>query len=143
MVFADKSLTSNTAQNPIKYHKQAVVPWITDRANMEQNIKNHCLDDDDTGIFMKKGSIYDPISLTPIQNRSLVATNLSTNCPSSTLSAQMKRNASYGNLGNTTEARVLVLYTGGTIGMLRNDKNGEKEKYSNHVLEIQLLQQHT
>lgn len=38
---------------------------------------------------------------------------------------QMKRNVSYGNLGTQTEARVLVLYTGGTIGMLRNEKNGE------------------
>lgn len=38
---------------------------------------------------------------------------------------QMKRNVSYGNMENTTEARVLVLYTGGTIGMIRNNKNGE------------------
>lgn len=28
---------------------------------------------------------------------------------------------------NTSEARVLVLYTGGTIGMMRNSKNGEQE----------------
>ena len=36
-----------------------------------------------------------------------------------------KRDESYEKIGNKTEARVLVLYTGGTIGMLRNDKNGE------------------
>lgn len=29
-------------------------------------------------------------------------------------------------LGSKTEARVLVLYTGGTIGMLRNEKNGKQ-----------------
>jgi lysophospholipase len=38
----------------------------------------------------------------------------------------MKRITSTGNMqGNEPEAKVLVLYTGGTIGMLRNEKNGE------------------
>lgn len=101
---------------------------------MAQNNNNHCFDDDDSGISMKQGSIYDPVPMTPIEKRSLLVTNLSPECQSSTISNQMKRNASYGNLGNTTEARVLVLYTGGTIGMLRNDKNGKKEIKSNHAL---------
>lgn len=41
---------------------------------------------------------------------------------------KFKRNESFENMGNKTEARVLVLYTGGTIGMIRNEKNGEFTK---------------
>jgi hypothetical protein len=97
---------------------------------MAHNNDNHGFDDDDTGIFMKQDSVmslYDPAPMTPTQNtnKSLLSTTLSPDSPNHLTNAQMKRNASYGNLGNTTEARVLVLYTGGTIGMLRNDKNGE------------------
>lgn len=93
---------------------------------------NHNFDDDDTGIFMKQDSVmslYDPTPMTPTQNggKSLLsAGKLSPDSPNHSVNAQMKRNPSYGNLGNQTEARVLVLYTGGTIGMLRNDKNGKK-----------------
>lgn len=36
----------------------------------------------------------------------------------------MKRNASYSNMEASTEANVLVIYTGGTIGMARNSSNG-------------------
>lgn len=45
----------------------------------------------------------------------------------STLSSSLKRNISQGNLINTQskEARVRVIYTGGTIGMVRNEQNGE------------------
>ena len=41
--------------------------------------------------------------------------------------SSLKRNSSYGTLpaADKTEARVLVIYTGGTIGMMRNEKNGE------------------
>lgn len=93
---------------------------------------NENFDDDDKGIFMKQESvmsIYEPTPLTPTQNgdKSLLSVgNLSPGSPNDDVNAQMKRNVSYGNLGNQTEARVLVLYTGGTIGMLRNDKNGEQ-----------------
>lgn len=40
--------------------------------------------------------------------------------------SSLKRNVSYGNIPSTekTEARLLVIYTGGTIGMMRNEKNG-------------------
>lgn len=45
----------------------------------------------------------------------------------------MRRNTSYGNLpDNQSEAKVLIIYTGGTIGMMRNEHNGElllKSKY--------------
>lgn len=38
----------------------------------------------------------------------------------------MRRNTSYGNLpDNESEAKVLVIYTGGTIGMMRNEHNGK------------------
>lgn len=41
--------------------------------------------------------------------------------------SSLKRNTSYGNIPSAekTEARVLVIYTGGTIGMMRNEKNGK------------------
>lgn len=89
---------------------------------------NHRLDDD-TGIFLKQDSVmslYEPTPMTPTQtNKTFLSATLSPDSPNHAVNAEMKRNASYGNLGNQTEARVLVLYTGGTIGMLRNDKNGE------------------
>lgn len=36
----------------------------------------------------------------------------------------MSKIGSYENLGHLNESRVLVLYIGGTIGMVRNDKFG-------------------
>lgn len=39
--------------------------------------------------------------------------------------ASLPRKTSYGNLASAAEAKVLVIYTGGTIGMMRNDKNGK------------------
>lgn len=83
-------------------------------------------DDEDTGIFMKQESItsvFDPTPMTPTQNTKPFPP---TEPPKQITNEQVKRNESYGNLENRTEARVLVLYTGGTIGMLRNEKNGEK-----------------
>lgn len=35
------------------------------------------------------------------------------------------RQRSFDNMATSTEANVLVIYTGGTIGMTRNSKNGE------------------
>lgn len=35
------------------------------------------------------------------------------------------RQLSYDNMATSTEANVLVIYTGGTIGMTRNSNNGE------------------
>lgn len=47
--------------------------------------------------------------------------------PSPTKSSSLKRNTSYGNLmpAETKETRVKVIYTGGTIGMVRNERNGK------------------
>lgn len=44
-------------------------------------------------------------------------------------SVPFKRNTSYGNLmpTETKETRVRVIYTGGTIGMMRNEKNGKSK----------------
>lgn len=41
--------------------------------------------------------------------------------------SSLRRNVSKGNLMSSdhTEAKVLVIYTGGTIGMMRNENNGE------------------
>lgn len=89
--------------------------------------------DEDRGIFMKQESVissYNPTPMTPTLNSHktfLSAAKEARETPTAKNEAlNIKRNASYGALGNQSEARVLVLYTGGTIGMLRNDKNGEK-----------------
>lgn len=60
----------------------------------------------------------------PIQTSSSVGSP--SNCSSS-----LKRNISKGNLlsSETKEARVRVIYTGGTIGMVRNEQNGKSSKY--------------
>lgn len=44
-----------------------------------------------------------------------------------TFSSSLKRNISQGKLMNSEikETNVKVLYTGGTIGMVRNEQNGE------------------
>lgn len=41
--------------------------------------------------------------------------------------SSLRRNVSKGNLMSSdhTESKVLVIYTGGTIGMMRNENNGE------------------
>lgn len=88
-------------------------------------MSNNSFEDEDKGNYMKQDSVmsvFDPTPMTP-QNGS--KSLLSAEAPKQITSAQMKRNESYGNLENRAEARVLVLYTGGTIGMLRNDKNGK------------------
>lgn len=73
-------------------------------------------------------SLYDPVPMTPTQNgsKSFLSATLSPDSPNLKVNEEITRKISYGNLENRTEAKVLVLYTGGTIGMLRNDKNGEK-----------------
>lgn len=43
--------------------------------------------------------------------------------------SSLRRNVSKGNLlGDRIESKVLVIYTGGTIGMMRNCSNGEITK---------------
>lgn len=39
-------------------------------------------------------------------------------------SSQMRRSESFGHMSAGSEAHVLVIYTGGTIGMMRNENNG-------------------
>lgn len=39
-------------------------------------------------------------------------------------SISMRRSESYGHMTPGSEAHVLVIYTGGTIGMVRNENNG-------------------
>lgn len=85
---------------------------------------NTKFDDEDAGIFMKQESVFDITPLTPTQNGS--KSLLTPEPPKQAISVHMKRNESYGSLENRAEAKVLVLYTGGTIGMLRNDKNGKE-----------------
>lgn len=79
-----------------------------------------------SGVFRQESviSLYQPTPMTPTRTNGNGFLSAET-APSQPVS-QMVRNVSYGNLGTQSEARVLVLYTGGTIGMLRNDKNGEK-----------------
>lgn len=92
-------------------------------------------ENDDVGIFMRQDSvtsIYSPIPMTPTltDNKSLLQTTMTPVSPKNhDDNLQMKRNISFGNLENRTEARVLCMYTGGTIGMLRNKKNGEQTNF--------------
>ncbi|KAG5669594.1 hypothetical protein PVAND_017481 [Polypedilum vanderplanki] len=87
--------------------------------------------DEDGGIFMKQESVmslYEPVSMSPTNTKTFLLPTPQVEAPRNgnaaiNNSAAMQRNVSYGNLMNQSEARVLVLYTGGTIGMLRNDKN--------------------
>lgn len=98
----------------------------------------------DEGIFMKMHqntesvtSLYAPVPMTPTQtnSRGFISTKTPPTPESPNYSfanklkvqSDMKRITSTGNIQSRDEkeAKVLVLYTGGTIGMLRNDKNGE------------------
>ncbi|CRK88968.1 CLUMA_CG002603, isoform A [Clunio marinus] len=72
-------------------------------------------------------SIYEPTPMSPTKSNSGSNGSLlkppSLNTPDNSIENPITRKFSYGNLGNQAEARVLVLFTGGTIGMMRNDKN--------------------
>lgn len=86
---------------------------------------NVTFNNDDEGIFLKQDSglsVHNSVPISP-SFPSLLVLPESPN----EVNAPMKRNVSYGNMENRTEARVLVMYTGGTIGMLRNTKNGKKQ----------------
>lgn len=47
-------------------------------------------------------------------------------CPelNSHIKSSVPRTRSFDNMGTLAEAKVLVIYTGGTIGMTRNSNNG-------------------
>lgn len=61
--------------------------------------------------------------------------------PQSTSKLSLRRNTSFGNMPPTdkTEAKVLVIYTGGTIGMMRNDKNGKIISYTQNKIYMTLI----
>lgn len=86
-------------------------------------------DNEASGVFRQESviSLYQPTPMTPtkMNGNSFLAATLSPDAAPSQTTSHMVRNVSYGKLGAQAEARVLVLYTGGTIGMLRNDKNGK------------------
>lgn len=98
---------------------------------MDNDDNNHRFDYEDTGIFIKvhqkSEEMYESNSMTPTDlTRSISSSSVSPDSPTHIPSCvKMKRKISYGNLEERNEANVLVLYTGGTIGMLRNEKGGE------------------
>ena len=79
--------------------------------------------DEDCGIFMKQESVmslYEPTPMSPTSTKVYLQPTAQDDAQRNNAtqsSAQIKRNASYGNLTNETEARVLVLYTGELIGL--------------------------
>lgn len=88
-------------------------------------------DPEDLGLVMKmsgsheessRTSIYHPVPMTPTEENG--RSNISLG---KTETNNFHRNKSYGQLpaSNRVEAKVLVIFTGGTIGMMRNDRNGE------------------
>lgn len=80
-------------------------------------------DSDDCGIMMKlnlNGETVPPGHGLPPQTPE---------APQHYSKSSLRRNISYGNMiANSSEAKVLVIYTGGTIGMIRNNKNGKNFK---------------
>lgn len=52
--------------------------------------------------------------------------------------SSLRRNTSYGDMiaSEQMETKVLVIYTGGTIGMMRNDKNGMFKITYNYLILI-------
>ena len=82
--------------------------------DIRSNGNTTSIDDIDRGITLK----LNMKSMSSIDN---------TVPPSPTKSTSLKRNTSTGNLMpvETKETRVKVIYTGGTIGMVRNERNGK------------------
>lgn len=65
-------------------------------------------------------------SLSPFKDHNGMG-NASTATESRLDRSSLRRNVSKGNLfGDRIESKVLVIYTGGTIGMMRNSSNGKK-----------------
>lgn len=80
-------------------------------------------DPDDCGIMMKMKTNGEnvPGHVLPPQTP-----DIGPEAPQHYSKSSLRRNISYGNmLTNGSEAKVLVIYTGGTIGMIRNSKNGK------------------
>jgi hypothetical protein len=85
--------------------------------------------DNDIGLYMKtidscpiSNNIYVSDQLTPTDNEP----NDRLQLRRGSVAMEMARHSSYGNMApEKNEAKVLVIYTGGTIGMMRNEKNGK------------------
>lgn len=103
---------------------------------MAYNDNNQHKTDFSIGLMKQESvmSLYEPTPLSPTQKSK--SPSLSPESPNAKpfvrptnnaliVDTQLRRNVSYSDLGQQTEAKVLVLYTGGTIGMLRNEKNGK------------------
>lgn len=64
-------------------------------------------------------------SVASLKNLTTMSPTHSTHKSSEYSSESSTRRNSYGSMAEGSEAKVLVIYTGGTIGMVRNDKNGK------------------
>lgn len=77
---------------------------------MEDHIDEH-----DGGLYMKQDSVISFCEPTPPSPSTLNGSKSASPPAALTVNnngVELKRNVSYGNMENTTEARVLVLYTG-------------------------------
>ncbi|XP_001662477.2 L-asparaginase [Aedes aegypti] len=90
------------------------------------------------GSFSKNGTSINGnngFQNTPWKRKQLVDVTPSGSLDLSKLS--MRRNSSYGKLpSENPEAKVLVIYTGGTIGMMRNEKNALEPRPNEFVRKI-------
>lgn len=85
--------------------------------------------DNDEPIMLKIGSSSASIDNVPNSPQTSPEKNKimqSINAAAAENKLSLRRNTSYGNMltTNSKEAKVLVIYTGGTIGMIRNRNNG-------------------
>lgn len=64
-------------------------------------------------------------SVASLKNIAAMSPTHSTHKSSEYSSETSTRRNSFGSMPEASEATVLVIYTGGTIGMVRNDKNGK------------------
>lgn len=99
-----------------------------------QNGKNHntageTLDEKRDAL---KNGTADSISTLEMRNTSIPTSseNKSTDKSIKMSSMSMRRSESYGQMSAASEANVLVIYTGGTIGMVRNENNGQCDSIS-------------
>lgn len=102
-------------------------------------------DDSDDGPIMIKiptvissNASIDNMPDTPVKNITPTkrSFNIEANTPTKERTMSLRRNTSFGNIpaSNCTEAKVLVIYTGGTIGMIRNKKNGNYNEINSPIL---------
>lgn len=98
-------------------------------------------DGDDSGIVMRnKMNVPTTPGATPLNGSPWKRKQLTDVNPNGSLDLNklpMRRNSSYGRMpSENPEAKVLVIYTGGTIGMMRNDKNALEPRPNEFVRKI-------